>query len=171
MKTIKLWNANDDWGFFQDFDRLHSSMNHLFSDFGRLQKNKESSSKFLPACDVQETKAHFVMSFDLPGLKKDEISIDLDGNTLKVSGERKFEAQSETNLGQRFERSFGRFERAFSLPSEVDSEKLEAQYENGVLTLVLPKIEEAKARKIKIGENAGLLDRVFGKKPDLKTSA
>ncbi len=171
MKTLKLWNSNDDWGFFQDFDRLHSSMNHLLSDFGRFQKNKDWQTQFSPACDVQETKAHFVMNFDLPGVKKEDISIDLDGSTLKVSGERKFEAQSETNLGQRFERSFGRFERAFSLPAEVDSDKVEAQYENGVLTLVLPKVDAAKARKIKVGENAGLLERVFGKKPDLKTSA
>jgi hypothetical protein len=80
---------------------------------------------------------NFFPKFDNEKIEPISELIDLDGNKLKVFGERKFEAQ----------------------------------YENGVLTLVLPKIEVAKARKIKIGENAGLLDRVFGKKPDLKTSA
>lgn len=171
MRGFNLW-SDEDLAFFRDFDRLQGSVNQLFGDFGRKAQSKAlASSHFSPACDIQETKGHYVMNLDLPGLKKEDIRIQIEDNQLRIWGERKEESNFEDSVGRRIERSYGRFERVFALPSSVESEKIEAHYENGVLSLVLPKIEAAKARQIKVTEGrSNLLDRVFGKKPELKTA-
>lgn len=173
MKNIRLWNDGN-WSLLQDFDRLHGTMNQLFTDVGRNYREKSSdfsASEFVPACDIQETAGHHVMHFDLPGIKQEDIQIEMNNNQLIISGERKTDNHYEDSNVQRVERSFGRFQRSFTLPQNVDAQKIEANYENGVLTLVLPKTEEAKPRQIKINEGkTNILDRVFGKKAELKVS-
>lgn len=173
MRKLSMW-TDPEWSVFQDFDRLQGSMNRLLNDFGRshLSGNSElAQSAFTPACEIQETTGHYVMSFDLPGVKKDEINIEIEDNKLTLTGERKVEDRQETGTYQRVERAYGKFHRVFTLPVSVDNEKIEANHENGVLTLVLPKVESAKPRQIKINEGRdNLLDRVFGKKPELKVS-
>jgi HSP20 family protein len=85
---------------------------------------------------VDETNTHYLMSFDLPGVKKEDVKIDLQENQLIVSGERKEETQGQGGSRERF---YGAFSRSFTLPQNVDASKVEANYENGVLQIALPK--------------------------------
>jgi HSP20 family protein len=108
------------------------------------------------SCDVSETKDSYKMCFDVPGVKQEDINIDVQGHQLTVSGERKSETDVKDQHGLRHERSYGKFERSFTLPEGVDLDKVEAAYENGVLNLTIPKAEKAMARKIQIGSGSGV---------------
>ena len=98
-----------------------------------------------PVSNVEETDTHFLLSLDLPGVAKKDINIEVRGNQLVVSGERRGRGDKEP----------ARFERSFTLSNDVDTQHIEANHEDGVLTLGLPKVEKAKPRQIKIAENAG----------------
>lgn len=168
MNRLSLWNQ-DDWSLFQDFDRLHKRMGSLMNSTSGSEDSDWSVAAFKPACDVQETDGHFVMSFDLPGMKREDIKISVEDSQLTVTGERRYETSSEKANHQRRERFFGSFQRSFSLPQQVDTNKIEAEYQDGVLNLVLPKLESSKPREIKVGsDRSNILDRVFGKRHELK---
>src|SRR3989337_75350 len=103
-----------------------------------------------PAVDIYETNDSFVVSADLPGLNKDEIQIDLKDNTLTLKGEKKFEEKVSKDNYIRVERAYGSFVRSFTLPQNVDPEKIKAEYKEGVLEITIPKKEEAKPKQIKV---------------------
>ena len=107
---------------------------------------------WLPPVDIYETESSFVATADLPGLSKDDLEIDLENNLLTVSGERRFEKNTEDDNGKfrRVERAYGSFRRSFNLPATVDAAKVKATFKDGVLTLDMPKSEAAKARKIAV---------------------
>lgn len=144
---------------FEDFDRI---VNGLTRD--RLNRDMN----FQPSCDVQETKNHFLLSFDIPGVKRDDIKINIDGNQLLVSGERRNESKAdERDSLIRHERFYGKFQRSFTLPTTVQVDKIEAHYDDGVLNIALPKAEEAKARSVKVQTGqSGFLDKLLGTKKD-----
>jgi HSP20 family protein len=122
------------------------------------------SREFNAALDVEEREGAYLITVDLPGIKKDEIQINLTDRTLTVSGERTRESKGQ---GHYYERSYGRFARSLTLPENVKSEAIEAHYEDGVLKLVLPKAEAEKAKAIKIQSgkpSGGLLEKFFGAK-------
>jgi len=100
--------------------------------------------------DVYENKEDLVVRAELPGMKKEEINISLHENTVTISGERKNEKRYEGSETSREERFYGRFTRSFQLPKTVDASKVKANYKDGVLTVTLPKAEEAKPRQIQI---------------------
>ncbi len=106
----------------------------------------------LPACDIYEEGKDIVVKADLPGMKKEDIKIDLSENVLTISGEKKKEEKVEKGDYYRYERRHGSFFRRFELPFEIDAEKIKAHFENGVLEVRLPKTEEieTKAKKIEI---------------------
>ncbi|MDQ3235787.1 MAG: Hsp20/alpha crystallin family protein [Pseudobdellovibrionaceae bacterium] len=121
------------------------------------------SRTFMPSVDVEETEDHFVMSFDMPGLSKESIDIEVQGQQLMVSGERKHERDKGDSRAHFSERRYGRFQRIIALPAGINAQGIEAHYENGVLTVAVPKAAEAKRQKIKIGENrSGLLGKLVG---------
>ena len=105
---------------------------------------------WLPPVDIYETEEGFVATADLPGLSKDDIEVALESNVLTVSGERSYDKNGEQGAFRRVERAYGSFRRTFTLPSGVDSSKVDASFKDGVLTLTLPKSEVAKARKISV---------------------
>lgn len=115
----------------------------------RYQTNTASLT---PACDIAETENAFLLNFDIPGLKKEDIHIEVKGHQLAISGERKREDETKNNGFHRVERSFGKFTRSFDLPEGTNTDVIEASYENGVLKVAIPKAESKKARKIEIGE-------------------
>ena len=121
---------------------------------------------YTPACDIEELDTHYVVSFDLPGVKKEDVKIELrDGNQLVVSGERKSEHQDDEANRISVERYSGSFMRVFTLPTSVDSEKIETNYENGVLQIGIPKTDAAKPKQIEIKEGKGrLVNRLLGHK-------
>ncbi len=106
-----------------------------------------------PALDVQENKEQFTVNLELPGLKREDISVKIENGTLVISGERKAETVSEGTEVHRRERYYGKFSRALTLPTAVAADKVKAAYKDGVLTVTLPKAEEAKPKQIDVGVN------------------
>lgn len=108
------------------------------------------TSSWIPACDIFEDRDAIKIVAEIPGVKQEDIKLSLENNTLTIRGEKKQQAEEKTERVHRYERSYGFFERSFSLPSTVDPEKVEATYEHGLLTINLPKIEKAKPREIQV---------------------
>ncbi len=108
-------------------------------------------SIWMPAVNEKEDEKAYIVEVDLPGVKKEDISVEVKDNILVVSGERKFKKEEEDKGYKRVESFFGRFERRFTLPADADPEKIEAKVEDGVLTIVIPKIEQKEnTKKIEI---------------------
>jgi HSP20 family protein len=103
-----------------------------------------------PAFDVYEEKDNFVVKAELPGMKKEEINVSLHDGDLIISGERKSETKSEGTEVYRAERYFGKFQRVITLPATVAANNVKAEYKDGILTVTLPKSEEAKPRQIEV---------------------
>lgn len=123
----------------------------LFDEMDRFFGTAYDERSFSPATDVTETENHYLMSLDVPGMKREDLKIEVVDNVLTVSGERKRETASDKKERvQRFEKSYGFFKRSFSLPSTIDAEKVEARYDNGVLELYLPKVAQVKPRQIEV---------------------
>jgi HSP20 family protein len=150
MRLVRL----NTWG---DFGSLQDRINKMFGDTLKTfypQENEElERGIWTPAVDIHETDDGYVLRADLPGIKKEEIQIDLKDNTLLVKGEKKFEEKASKDNYIRTERAYGTFVRSFSLPDNVDTGKIKASYKDGVLELVLPKKEEAKPKQIKVEVN------------------
>lgn len=134
-------------------DRSPFMFNELFNDFFDNMIN--NSQRFTsPAVNITETDENFKLSLAAPGLAKEDFKITIDNDMLSISAEKKEEKNTSVEKFTRKEFSFSSFKRTFSLPEQVDAEKVTANYENGVMVLVLPKREEAKpkpTREIKIG--------------------
>lgn len=123
----------------------------LMDTFFNGEATQELSNRnWSPAVDIRETEDAYMVHAELPGLSKDDINITLENNILKLTGERRFEKDVDEEQFHRVERAYGTFTRAFSLPSRVDSDGVEAKFKDGVLTLTVPKVEEAKPRRIDI---------------------
>jgi HSP20 family protein len=126
-----------------------------------------AEASFQPPCDIQETDSHYLVSVDLPGLSKNDVRVELQDNTLRVFGERKGEHTRGRGATSRTERFHGTFERFMTLPANLKAENLEAQFENGVLHIAIPKAEAAKPKQIQIGETKpGFVSRHLGKKEE-----
>ncbi|MBS4028584.1 MAG: Hsp20/alpha crystallin family protein [Ignavibacteriales bacterium] len=138
---------------FGDFNEMEHRMNRLLDSFfsnSTVNDDGIVSARFVPATDIAEFDEHYLVTVDLPGLKKDEIKITLEDHTLTISGEKKFENEEKKDSYHRVERGYGRFERAFTLPQSVKTDKIDAKYKDGVLSLTVPKAEEAKQRTIEV---------------------
>ena len=134
-------------------DPFLSFVDRFFNEVGYPtgENGSDSSDRWLPPVDIQETDDAFVVSADLPGLSKDDIDISLEDGVLTLAGERKFSNdETEGKTFRRIERSYGAFRRSFTLPQGVDAEKVNATFGDGVLHLTLPKSATAKPRKISI---------------------
>ncbi len=136
-------------------DPFHGFFDRVFENFTGdsdfVADSEAGGRTWLPAVDIYENDEAFVATADLPGLKKDDIDVSIEDNVLTVSGERKFEKADDSGTFRRVERSYGTFRRSFTLPRGVDSGKVVARFEDGVLTLTMPKSELAKSRKISVG--------------------
>jgi len=131
---------------------LRNNFENLFDDFLTQGRRKwaESTLAVVPAIDLQETDDAFIISAELPGMDKKDISIGFDNNQLTISGEKKSEKNLEEENFHRVERSYGKFQRSFELPGYVERDKIEAEYKNGILTITVPKAEEAKPKQIEV---------------------
>jgi HSP20 family protein len=143
MATLVRWEP------FRDIAQLQGEMGRLFN--GLLEGQARSSQAWVPALDVWETESELVYAFDLPGMNEAEIQIEVQDDTLSVSGERVRETKHETDRFFRYERRHGSFARAVGLPAGIDESKIVASYANGVLEVRVPKPEEAKPRRIQLG--------------------
>ena len=126
----------------------------LFQDtLNRLLSDQPNSRPWAPPVDIFETENELVLKADVPDVKLEDIDIQLENGTLTLKGERRFEKGEDNKGFHRIERSYGSFVRYFTLPETVDAEHVRAQYDNGVLTVTLPKKEIAKPRSIKVQVN------------------
>ena len=130
-------------------DRL---FNQSFSDFLApvIASEEVSNRRFMPPVDIRETNEALILQAELPGMTKENVQISLENQVLTLSGERTFQKDVKEENLHRIERSYGTFSRSFMLPKNVQSDKVQARFEDGVLTVTLPKLEEAKPRKIEI---------------------
>jgi len=140
---LTRWNALD-----REFDNLFRNL--VFRDVALPQQRFAAEAKFLAPADIVETEAGFEVKVDLPGHDPKSIQVELDKDTLKLSAERRAEARAEKDTWHRQERVHGTFTRSFKLPTTVDGDRIEARYEHGVLTVVIPKKEEVKPRTIEV---------------------
>lgn len=122
----------------------------LFQDSLSRLFSEPASRPWSPPVDIYETENELVLKADLPEIDPKNVGIQLENGTLTLKGERKFEEQNNKRGFHRIERSYGSFVRAFSLPESVDSDKVKADYKNGVLTVTLPKKEVAKPKMINV---------------------
>ena len=136
---------------FSDFNPWFKNVDDVFDRF--LVPVKARESYFNPACEVEEDDNQYLFSFDVPGVAKEDVKIELVDNELIVSGERKSVTKEKKQNWHLMERSFGSFRRSFKLPTNVDADKIEAAYVDGVLKISVPKSEAVKPREIKISAN------------------
>jgi HSP20 family protein len=123
----------------------------LFEDaFTRFLSEPRAGRPWSPAVDIYETADALVIKADVPEIDLKDIDVRVENQTLTLAGERRFESESDNKGYHRIERSYGQFTRSFAVPSTVDTEKVAAEYRNGVLTVKLPKKEAAKPRQVKI---------------------
>jgi len=142
---------------WQGFGRLHSFQDEIDRLFGAplaaLSESAESCGCAAPALDVFEHKDSYVVKAELPGMKREDIQVAFEGGSLSISGERKDEATHKDAQAYRVERFVGQFERTVALPTAVAADKVSAQYKDGVLTVTLPKAEEARPKQINVSVN------------------
>lgn len=122
----------------------------LFDTFFNEGGEDLATRTWTPPVDIQETDDAYRIQVELPGMKKEDIQITLENNVLRLSGERKFEKDVKKENFHRIERVYGTFSRSFALPTQVSSDKVDAKFQDGVLTITVPKAEQAKPRRISI---------------------
>jgi HSP20 family protein len=131
--------------------RLNSILDEAFNAWPfQTQEGGTLTSTWLPPCDVFEDKDAVKIVAEIPGVTAEDVKISLENNLLTLRGEKKQQAEEKSERVHRYERSYGVFERTFSLPTTVDPEKIDAQYSNGVLTVTIPKVERARPREIPV---------------------
>lgn len=141
------------WDPFRDMVTLRDRMDRLFDDsLARLGGKDDdlSLSNWSPPVDIYETVENIVIKAEVPGVKKEDISVEVKNDTLYLKGERKFEKDVKEENYHRMERSYGSFRRIFSLPATVEQDKVKASFKDGVLEIILPKLEKAKPKKITV---------------------
>lgn len=149
MKSLVRWQP------FQELTSLQRQMNRLFESFGgrtSLTPFEEDLSawEFGPPVDIIEDEQKLTFKVEVPGIEEKDIKVEVENNVLTVRGERKLEKDIKEENFRRMERHYGAFARSFSLPPSVDAEKIEANYNDGVLAIQMPKRAEAKPRQIKV---------------------
>lgn len=135
LRRSPVWSGH----FDRDLERFFDSLSSEKADF------------FAPNCEVLENEKEYRVSLDIPGLKQEEIEVEVKENALYISGERKVETKSEKDNVLKTERRYGKFSRVFTLPANVSADGIEAKFEHGVLDIHIPKEVKAQTKKIIIG--------------------
>ena len=153
-KGLTIWKPFTELAPFREFERMRRDMDRLWdSFFERGVRRTDEEGEWLPSLDVAETKNDVVVKAEIPGMDPKDIDISLTDGLLTIKGEKKQEREEKEKDYHLVERSYGTFTRSIRLPKEVQRDKINASYKNGVLTVTLPKSEEAKRQEIKIKVN------------------
>ena len=137
------------WDPFREVVTMQNRLNSLFRDLNDGD-SPMTTAAFVPAVDIYEDEKKVMLKLEVPGIEEKDLDVSVENNTLTVKGERKFESEEKEENFHRIERRYGSFFRAFTLPSTVDTEHVQAKYNAGVLKLELLKKPEAQPRQIKI---------------------
>ncbi len=151
MTLIKYNPGRDLLEFEREFNKMFNS----FGDRFGLTKSKETDAEYenavwMPLTDIYEDKDKFTLKIDLPGIKKEDVKISYTNGNLNISGERVQESENKDAKCHRMEKSYGKYFRSFSLPELIQADKINAEFNNGQLTITVPKAEEAKPKEIEI---------------------
>ena len=158
------------WDPFRELASLQNRVNGLFQDYGRSNDELTTSGSFVPAVDVYEDEHKVVLKLEVPGVKEQDLDVQVENQTLTVRGQRRFEKEEKEENFQRIERRYGSFSRSFTLPNTISTESVNANYENGVLKIELAKREEAKPKQIKVNVG-GSKKSIEGVKAEGKSAA
>ena len=152
MRTINRWEQP-----FRGATTLQEQINRVFGDVVGRTGEESNLTPWAPEVDIYETENELVVKADLPDVNPQDLDIRVENNILTIRGERKFDDKANEDNYLRIERSYGSFSRSFSLANSVKSEGIKADYQNGVLTLSIPKREEAKPKQIKVNVTTHLM--------------
>jgi HSP20 family protein len=157
MNKLTKWNPlklSPSWDPFREMEEMH---NRLSSLFGRTWPGWRSEpeegftlAEWMPPVDIEESEKEYLIKAELPGMKKEEVKLQVEGGTLSISGERKAEQEEKDKKYHRVERSYGAFSRSFTLPEGTLAEKISAEFKDGVLMVHLPKDDKTKPRAIEV---------------------
>lgn len=153
MTNLTRWNPA------RDFQVLQNQLNSLFEPFASrfgLGDEDWSRATWVPPVDLEETGEKLILRAELPGMKAEDIDIRFENGVLTLRGERRFENSENNRNFHRVERAYGSFARSFTLPSSIDTERVTANYQNGILELEMPKREEAKPKRIEVKSNPAI---------------
>jgi HSP20 family protein len=148
MRDVTAWHPVSDLS--QEFVTMQREIDRMFDRFRGGILDDSGATAFMPVVDIIETANAFDIKIELPGVNKEDVKITIQNGVLTVRGEKKQESQKKGENYHRVERSYGTFQRSFTLPTSVKSEKIEASYDNGILNISLPKEEEAKPKEIEV---------------------
>ena len=151
-KEVTIWKPFTELAPFREFDRMRRDMDRLWDSFleGVPRRRGEERGEWLPSLDVSETKNELVVKAEVPGMDHKDIDVSLFNGVLTIKGEKKQEREEKEAGYHLVERSYGSFVRSVQLPKEVQGDKINASYKDGILRITLPKSEEAKKKEIKI---------------------
>jgi len=142
------------WEPFEGLTRIQSRINDLFDDtFGRARTSSPATGVWFPPVDILESKDSYLIRAELPGMKREDFSLEVHDGSLTLAGERKFEEAASGVEYQRVERASGKFARSFYLPQTVKTDAIKATYRDGILEIHAPKADEAKPKQIAISVN------------------
>ena len=144
MRTLNRWEPS------RGSTTLQEQLGRLFGDVFERNAEENNLTAWAPAVDIYETEHELVVKADVPDVDPKDLDIRVENNILTIRGERKFEKKVDENNYLRVERAYGSFARSFSLANTVNADAIKADYQNGVLTLSIPKREEAKPKQIKV---------------------
>jgi len=151
--SLVRWNpARELAAWPSDLFGIQREMNKMFNNFfrGDIQDEDSALMAWTPAVDIAEHDDEYLVKVELPGVNKDEVKITVESNILTIRGEKKQEKEIKKENYHRVERSYGSFQRSFTLPTTVKSDKIDASYKDGILSVSLPKAEEAKPKQIEV---------------------
>jgi HSP20 family protein len=138
------------WSPVSELMKMNSQFNRLCDESLDRRTMEGPFGNWSPAVDLREEDGQYILHADMPGMRKEDIEINVENNVLGITGERRFESESTKDTYHRIERAYGKFVRSFTLPVHVVAESINASYKDGVLEVTIPKAEESKPKKISI---------------------
>lgn len=150
--TLVKWSPVRDLGNIEkEFDSLFRSFRNRFESTEENDSNKElDNAVWMPLTDIAENDDNYILRLDLPGIEKNDVKISYSDGELSISGERRQEKESKDSKYHRIERSYGKYYRSFTLPEKINADKIDAEFNNGQLTITVPKSEETKPKEIEV---------------------
>lgn len=157
MNKLTKWDPlklSPSWDPFREMEEMQKRLWSLFGRSWPVWRSEPEEgfalAEWMPPVDIEESDKEYLIKAELPGIKKEEVKVNVEGGTLSISGERKAEKEEKDKKYHRVERSYGAFSRSFTLPEGAVAEKVSAEFKDGVLMIHLPKEEQAKARAIEV---------------------
>lgn len=151
--ALDLWRSNKWMHPLRELSRRNDPFERMLTDILNLKAVDETKFEFAPTCEITEQEKTYQLKFDLPGVKKEQIKVDVDGDLLTVRAERREEKKQESKKKYLSEISYGSYVRSFTLPEAVDEKSVDAKFADGVLTVTVPKMEtkpEKPAKQIEV---------------------